>query len=75
MYKFCNTGGFENKLSKQLSQDFHFDKEPVKAKRRHAQDEHQHDYELHRMLPETVIRLAVRELPTDNRTYKKRQED
>jgi hypothetical protein len=58
-----------------LPQEFHFNQESVKAKRRHAQDEHQHDYKLHRVLPETVIRLAVRELPADNRTYEKRQED
>jgi hypothetical protein len=57
-----------------LPQEFHFHKEAVKAKRRHAQDKHKHDYKLHRMLAETVIRLAIRELPTDNRAYEKRQE-
>jgi hypothetical protein len=57
-----------------LPQEFHFHKKTVKAKRRHTQDEHKHDYELHRVFAKTVIRLAIRELPADNRTYEKRQE-
>ena len=52
-----------------LPQEFHFDQETVKAKRRHAQDEHQYDYKLHRMLVKIVIRLAVGELSADNRTH------
>jgi hypothetical protein len=54
-----------------LPNEFHLDKESVKAKRGHAQNEYDNDNKLHRMLMKIVIRLAVGELSTDNGTYEK----
>ena len=52
-----------------LPNEFHLDKEPVKAKRRHTQNKHDNDNKLHRMLMKIIIRLAVRKLSADNGTY------
>ena len=49
-----------------LPDKFHLDEEPVKAQSRNAQDEHDHDDELHRMLVEIIVHLAVGELSADD---------
>lgn len=43
--------------------DFHLNKEPIKAQGGHTQNKSQSYYKLHGMFMEIVIRLAVRKLP------------
>jgi hypothetical protein len=55
-----------------LPNEFHLNKESVKAKRGHAQDKHDNNHKLHRMFMKVIVCLAVRKLSTDDGAYKKR---
>lgn len=54
--------------------EFDIDEESVEAKHRNAENEGENDDELHRMLLETVIGLAVRKTPANDCTHEKGNE-